>query len=195
MRCGALEHAPQGAARADRFGAPGELAEKECGLRLEGDVAPGFGQDAHGGIGVGGVPAGEPGVVVELVVRVPAENHVAEAEILVERREEFIAAQVFAAQDAVGVDDADLDVLDAALGQKIANLDVLLHRSPPRGLVQSSSKLQSFSGTRRVLFRNLWPRYKQDDDRNHQVTGDEVEPGEHRRLEDADVGAEQHDHE
>ncbi len=38
---GALEHAPQGAARADRFGAPGELAEKEHGLGFEGDVALG----------------------------------------------------------------------------------------------------------------------------------------------------------
>src|ERR1700719_4404576 len=33
---------------------------------------------------------------------------------------------------------------------------------------------------------------KDDEDRNHQVAGDEVEPGEYRRLEYADVRAEQH---
>ena len=73
-------------------------------------------QHAHRGIGIGGVPAREFRVVVELVVRVPAQDHVAEPEILVERRQEFIAAEIFPAHDAVGVEDADLDVLDAALG-------------------------------------------------------------------------------
>src|SRR5271154_2071799 len=33
---------------------------------------------------------------------------------------------------------------------------------------------------------------QQDEHRNHQVTGDEIEPGEYRGLEHADVGAEQH---
>ena len=33
---------------------------------------------------------------------------------------------------------------------------------------------------------------KEDESRNHQVAGDEVEPGEHRRLKHADIGAEQH---
>ena len=131
--CSALEHTPQRAARADRFGAPGELAEKEYGFRFEGDVALGVGQHTHGGVGIGGVPAGELRVVVELVVGVPAENHVAEAEILVDRRQEFVAAQVFAAQDAVGVDDADFDVLDAALGQELTNLGILLHGWLPHG--------------------------------------------------------------
>jgi hypothetical protein len=130
---GALEHAPQGAARADRFGAAGELAEKEYGFGFEGDVALGLGQHAHGGIGIGGVPAGELCIVVELVVRVPAENHVAEAEVFVEPREEFIAAEVFAAQDAVGVGDSDFDMFDAAVGQKFTNLGVLLHGWLPRG--------------------------------------------------------------
>src|SRR5713226_5382427 len=36
---------------------------------------------------------------------------------------------------------------------------------------------------------------KDDESRNHQIAGDEVEPGEHRRLEHADVGAEQHQQE
>src|ERR1700688_3301754 len=33
---------------------------------------------------------------------------------------------------------------------------------------------------------------KGDEGRNHEVAGDEIEPGEHRRLEHADVGAEQY---
>src|ERR1700677_529533 len=36
---------------------------------------------------------------------------------------------------------------------------------------------------------------QRDENWNHQVAGDEIEPGEYRRLEDADVGAEQHDDE
>src|ERR1700704_6293712 len=36
---------------------------------------------------------------------------------------------------------------------------------------------------------------KQQECGNHQIPGDEVEPGEYRRLEHADVCAEQHDHE
>ncbi len=81
-----LEHAPQCAARADRFRAPGKLSQKKRRFRFEWNVPPGRGQDTHGGIGIGGVPAGERGVVIELVVRVPAEDHVAKSEILIERR-------------------------------------------------------------------------------------------------------------
>src|SRR6267154_3452854 len=36
---------------------------------------------------------------------------------------------------------------------------------------------------------------KNEETRNHQVSGDEIEPREHRRLEHADIGAEQHHHE
>ena len=61
-------------------------------------------------VGIGGVPAGERDVVVELVVGVPAEDDVAEAEALFERGQELVARHVLAAQDAVDVEDADLDV-------------------------------------------------------------------------------------
>jgi hypothetical protein len=122
---GTVQYAPQGAARADGFGASGELTQKERGLGLEGDVAAGRRQDTDGGVGIGGVPAGEFGVVVELVVGVPAENHIAEAHVLVEGRQKLVAAEIFSPQDAVGIEDADLDVLDGALGQKAANVDIL----------------------------------------------------------------------
>ena len=82
----------------------------------------GVGQDAHGCVRIGGVPAGVVDVVVELVVRIPAEHHVAEAEALLERREELVAADVLAAQDAVDVDDPDLDVRVPALFDEAARI-------------------------------------------------------------------------
>ena len=81
-----FEDAAQHAARAGSFRIAGELAEEERQVVLERDQPHRLGQNAHGGVGIGGVPAGERRVVVELVVRIPAEHHVAEAEALLERR-------------------------------------------------------------------------------------------------------------
>jgi hypothetical protein len=64
-------------------------------------------------------------VVIELVVGVPAEHDVAEAEPAVERRFELGPRHVLAAQDPVDVEDADLDVLEIALrhdGARIAGI-------------------------------------------------------------------------
>ena len=55
-----------------------------------------------------------------------AELAQAEAAERAERRQKLVAAQIFSAQYPVGVEDPDLDVLDAALDQKIADFDVLL---------------------------------------------------------------------
>jgi hypothetical protein len=60
------------------------------------------------------VPAGVGDVVVELVVGIPAEDDVAEAEAVVEGREELVPRHVLAAQDAVEVEDADLDVVEVS---------------------------------------------------------------------------------
>jgi hypothetical protein len=49
--------------------------------------------------------------------------------MLVERRHELIASEIFPAQDPVGIEDPDLDVLDATLGQKVTDFDILLHGS------------------------------------------------------------------
>jgi hypothetical protein len=68
------------------------------------------------------VPAGVFDVVVELVVRIPADDHVAEAEALLERREELVAADVLAAQDAVDVGDPDLDMRVPALFDEAARI-------------------------------------------------------------------------
>jgi hypothetical protein len=72
------------------------------------------------------VPARELGVVVELIIRIPAQDDVAESKALLECREEFIARQVLAAHDAVGIEHADLDVLDAAFGQNPRGLSYLI---------------------------------------------------------------------
>ena len=117
---GLLEHAPQRGARTHRFGLLGELAEEHDHVAFERDVAAGVGQHADGCIRIGGVPAGVLHVVIELVVRVPAQHHVAEAETLVERREELVAAHVLAAHDAVVVEDPDLDVIELALLDDLA---------------------------------------------------------------------------
>src|SRR4029077_277151 len=53
-------------------------------------------------------------VVVELVAHVPAQDHVAEAHAAVERRMELVNVDVLAAQDAVDVVDAHLDVAQPA---------------------------------------------------------------------------------
>ena len=81
-----VEDAAQRAARAGRLRIAGELAEKEGQVVLEGNEPHGLRENAHGGVRIGGVPAGERRVVVELVVRIPAEHDVAKAEALFERR-------------------------------------------------------------------------------------------------------------
>jgi hypothetical protein len=73
------------------------------------------------------VPAGVLHVVVELIVRVPAEHDVAEAETLVERREELVPAHVLAAHDAVVVEHADLDVVELALLDDLAGIGRRTH--------------------------------------------------------------------
>ena len=125
-----LEHPPQGAARTDRFGAAGEFPKEQGRLRFVGNLAARGRQDAHRRIGIGGVPAGVLDIVEQLVVRIPAEDHVAEADPLVERRQELVAAEIFAAHDAVAVEHADLDVLDPSVAQKCGGIDGVLHVKP-----------------------------------------------------------------
>ena len=111
------EHAAQDAARADRFGVTVELAKEEWQIALERNEAHGFGQHAHGRVRIGRVPARERRVVIELIVRIPAEHHVAEAKALLERGFELVARHVLAAHDAVDVDDTDLDEGQVAAAQ------------------------------------------------------------------------------
>ena len=70
-------------------------------------------------IGKAVLPAGELGVVVAVVLRVPAEDHVAETEAVVDRGEELVAVEVLAAQDAVDVGDGDLHLADRRLAQRL----------------------------------------------------------------------------
>ncbi len=117
-----LQHPAQGAARAERLGRACELAKEEERALLEGQRPAGLGQDAHRRIRIGGVPAREGHIVIELIVGVPAQHHVAEAEAAVEGREELGLGDVFAAQHAIGVEQADLDVGDAPLLDDLARL-------------------------------------------------------------------------
>ena len=120
-----FEHALQGLARADRVGrAVGvdELAEEERHAVVPGHVARGVEVDARQRVGKAVLPAGDLGVVVALVVRVPAEHHVAEAEAALGVRlggaEELVDVQVLAAQDAVDVAARDLDLAGVGLAHR-----------------------------------------------------------------------------
>ena len=66
------------------------------------------------------MPAGKLHVVVQLIVRVPAQDDVAEPEAFVQNGQKLVAAQVLPAQDAIRVENADLDVLDALLSHERA---------------------------------------------------------------------------
>ena len=113
-RLAALDHPQQGVARAHRLGLIGEFAEEQQHAVLEGNLPAAGGQDAHRRVRVGGVPAGVAGVVVELVLDVPAEHHVAEAAAVLQRREELAAVDVLAAHHPVDVEQPHLDVAEAA---------------------------------------------------------------------------------
>ena len=66
-------------------------------------------------VGIAGVPAGHLRVVVKDVADVPAEDDVAEAEAAFEGRAKLVDGDVFAAQDAVDVEPADLGAGDASV--------------------------------------------------------------------------------
>ncbi|MNQ90384.1 hypothetical protein D3C85_1057240 [compost metagenome] len=70
--------------------------------------------DPELGVGVGGVPAGVLGVVVELVVEVPAEHDIAERQPRAQGAEEFVAPQILAQHDAVHIGQAHLDMRERA---------------------------------------------------------------------------------
>src|SRR5471030_2940617 len=104
---GARENAAQNAAWADRLELLGELRQEQEIAGLGRNLAAGVGQDAHSGVGITRVPAGHGDIVVELVVGVPTQHHVAEAKAALERRLELVDVDVLAAQDAVDVVDTD----------------------------------------------------------------------------------------
>ena len=112
----AIEHPTQHAARAERLGAGVELAKEQQVAGLRRDLAAALGNDAHGGVGIGSVPAGVGDVVVELIVGIPAQHHVAEAEIAVERGLlNLSTCRLLAAQHAIDVVDAHLHMGEATL--------------------------------------------------------------------------------
>src|SRR6185312_27043 len=77
-----------------------EFAEKEVYVVVPGHLAMRAEVDPRQRIGEALVPAGVCRVVVALVVAIPAEHDVAEAEAAFERRLELVLVQVLAAQHA-----------------------------------------------------------------------------------------------
>ncbi len=82
------------------------------------------------------MPAGIAEIVDQLIVRIPAEHDVAEAETTFEGREELVARDIFAAHYPVNVDEAELDMaegarLDDPLGIGSCFYVSCLHLPPP----------------------------------------------------------------
>ena len=133
---GATQHAPQQAAGTQLVGGGRELAHEKQPAFFEGQLAAVLGDDAHQRVGISRVPARVADVVIELVLGIPTEHHVAEAEALVEGGEEFLPGYVLAAQDPVDVEYADLDVAELALLDDAAGVlrganVTCLHVDPP----------------------------------------------------------------
>ena len=144
---GPLQHTPQHPSRTDRFRAPCKLAQKKHGFRLERNVALSRWKDPHRRIRIGGMPAGKFRVVVQLIVRIPAQNHIAKSEILLKTRQELVPTQILSAHDPVGVEDADLYVLNAAFGQQLNDIGVLFQRLVPH-------ELKLLTGLHRLIVRD-----------------------------------------
>ncbi len=115
----AIDHAVQQAARTDGGGIALEFRQEQqhvfaAGALFQRETARALRHDAHFCVGVCGVPAGVPGVVVELIVQVPPQHHVAEREPGTQHAQEFVAPQVLAQHDAVHIGQADLDMRERA---------------------------------------------------------------------------------
>src|SRR6218665_2568445 len=101
-----------GGARA-RGGAAGGVrnwAKKHRPLPIPGHLARGARIDAHQRVRVAMLPAGQPGVVIAMVMRIPAQHHVAKAEAGLGCAFEFVTVQILAAQNAIDITDCHLDL-------------------------------------------------------------------------------------
>src|SRR5258708_37644399 len=98
---GALDDAAQQAAGTQRLGRWCELREEDQRLGLEGDFTAALRHDAGRRVGIGRVPASIGEIVDQLVVRIPTEYDVTEAESTLQRRKELVARNVFAAHYSV----------------------------------------------------------------------------------------------
>ena len=110
-------------ARADAGGAvTGKVGDEQRTLViLQRQGAAAGGVDAGPGVGESGAPARKRVLAVEFVGGVPAEDHVAEAEALVQRAEELVAADILAAQHPVEIADRQFDVLDTRFPDEISS--------------------------------------------------------------------------
>jgi len=67
----------------------GASTHYQYGVLLHGQLATGFWKYAHGGIAITGVPTGKADIVVELVIAVPAQHHIAETKALFQSRKKL----------------------------------------------------------------------------------------------------------
>ena len=106
---------------------PGELAQHEQGRLFERNAARCAGGQADLDVREAGVPAGVIEVVEDLILGIPAEDHVAEAKSGLQGRDQLVAVHVFAAHDSVDVEHPDLerlerirtDQVDQGLGREV----------------------------------------------------------------------------
>src|SRR6218665_2192632 len=75
-----------------------------------GPLAGGARIDAHQRVRVAMLPAGQPGVVIAMVMRIPAQHHVAKAEAGLGCAFEFVTVQILAAQNAIDITACHLDL-------------------------------------------------------------------------------------
>ena len=134
------------------------------GAGLERQLAAGLRQDANVRIRIPGVPAGNGDVVVELIVGVPSQHDVAEPESLLEPGEELLARQVLPSQDAVEIEDADLDVRCAARFDELASLSGRFYFAGLHVVSSAARRPAAAPACRNVTslptVTKLWPRAK-----------------------------------
>src|SRR6185312_7015387 len=112
---------------------------------LEGQLAAALRENAHVRIRVTCVPAREADVVVQLVVGIPAQHDVAEAQSFLQAGEELLPREILAPEDAVEIEHTDLDVTCAARLDERARLR---SRSHFAGLHEVSSATGSAARAR-----------------------------------------------
>jgi len=126
-----LEHPPPScrAGQTDSAGPANSPKKRARSFCSNGISRRGLRQDAHGGIGIGGVPPGETSCCHTVGHWSPNQEMTSQnPRFLSSAREEFIAAQIFAAQNAVGVEKTPILTCSMPRSvRKLADFAFLLH--------------------------------------------------------------------
>ena len=107
-----VEHPPKQTAGANTVSRFSELSqEQNAALIFHWKLTTGFRKDTDRCIRVGRVPAGETGVVIQLVIGIPAEHHITKPEPAFKRGYELVTRHIFAAHHPIGIEQPDLDII------------------------------------------------------------------------------------